>query len=216
MSLSAMLELLIKGFRISVSIFCLTLIFSLPLGLLVSFGASSSSALIRLPIKAYISVMRGTPLMLQLMVVYFGPYYLFGLTLFSSYRFTAAIIGFVVNYAAYFAEIYRGGMQAIPIGQYEAAQALGYTRSQTYVRIVLPQMIKTVLPSLTNEVITLVKDTSLASVLAVSEMFSSARKIASAQTTMLPFAFAGLLYYIFSFISEKIMKYFEKSLNYYN
>ncbi|MCR4723365.1 MAG: amino acid ABC transporter permease [Eubacteriales bacterium] len=216
MSLSAMLELLIRGFRISVSIFCLTLIFSLPLGLLVSFGASSSSALIRLPIKAYISVMRGTPLMLQLMVVYFGPYYLFGLTLFSSYRFTAAIIGFVVNYAAYFAEIYRGGMQAIPIGQYEAAQALGYTRSQTYVRIVLPQMIKTVLPSLTNEVITLVKDTSLASVLAVSEMFSSARKIASAQTTMLPFAFAGLLYYIFSFISEKIMKYFEKSLNYYN
>ena len=160
--------------------------------------------------------MRGTPLILQLMVVYFGPYYLFGLTLFSSYRFTAAIIGFVVNYAAYFAEIYRGGMQAIPIGQYEAAQALGYTRSQTYVRIVLPQMIKTVLPSLTNEVITLVKDTSLASVLAVSEMFSSARKIASAQTTMLPFAFAGLLYYIFSFISEKIMKYFEKSLNYYN
>ena len=122
----------------------------------------------------------------------------------------------MVNYAAYFAEIYRGGMQAIPPGQYEAAQALGYTRSQTYVRIVLPQMIKTVLPSLTNEVITLVKDTSLASVLAVSEMFSSARKIASAQTTMLPFAFAGLLYYIFSFISEKIMKYFEKSLDYYN
>ena len=216
MSLYAMLELLIKGFRISIGIFCLTLIFSLPLGLLVSFGASSSAAVIRLPIKAYISVTRGTPLMLQLMVVYFGPYYLFGLTLFPSYRFTAAIIGFVVNYAAYFAEIYRGGMQAIPPGQYEAAQALGYTRSQTYVRIVLPQMIKTVLPSLTNEVITLVKDTSLASVLAVSEMFSSARKIASAQTTMLPFAFAGLLYYIFSFISEKIMKYFEKSLDYYN
>ena len=216
MPVSAMLELLFKGFRISIEIFCLTLIISLPLGLLVSFGASSSAAVIRLPIKAYISVMRGTPLMLQLMVVYFGPYYLFGLTLFSSYRFIAAIIGFVVNYAAYFAEIYRGGMQSVPIGQYEAARALGYTRSQTYTRIVLPQMIKTVLPSLTNEVITLVKDTSLASVLAVSEMFSSARKIASAQTTMLPFAFAGLFYYIFSFIAEKIMKYIERSFEYYN
>ena len=159
--------------------------------------------------------MRGTPLMLQVMVVYFGPYYLLKLQISSTYRFTAVIIGFVLNYAAYFAEIYRGGIESMPVGQYEAAKLLGYSRTQTFFRIILPQVIKRILPSITNEVITLVKDTSLAFVVAVAEMFTIAKQIASAQTTMMPFVIAAVFYYVFNLIVAVVMQKVEKSMNYY-
>jgi polar amino acid transport system permease protein len=196
-------------------IFFLTLLFSLPLGLIVALGRLSKSKVLSSLIKVYISIMRGTPLMLQLMVVFFGPYYLLGIKIKASYRFTAVIIGFVLNYAAYFAEIYRGGIESIPKGQYEAAKLLGYSNSQTFIRIILPQVIKTVLPSVTNEVITLVKDTSLAFVIAVPEMFTEAKAIAAAQTTMMPFIVAGLFYYVFNFVVAFVMGRLEKSMNYY-
>ena len=159
--------------------------------------------------------MRGTPLMLQLMVVFFGPYYLFRINTGSGYRFAAVIIGFVINYAAYFAEIYRGGLEAIPKGQREAAQVLGYSRSRTFMTILLPQMIKRILPAITNEMITLVKDTSLAFAISYSEMFTLAKKIASSQTTLMPFVVAGVFYYVVNFLVALVMERCEKRLGYY-
>jgi polar amino acid transport system permease protein len=159
--------------------------------------------------------MRGTPLMLQLMVVYFGPYYLLGISLPKTYRFWAVIIGFGLNYAAYFAEIYRGGIESMPIGQYEAAKVLGYSKTQTLFRIILPQVFKRIIPSVTNEVITLVKDTSLAFVISVSEMFTVAKAVASAQTTMIPYVAAAIFYYVFNFIVATGMEKIEKKLSYY-
>ena len=153
--------------------------------------------------------------MLQLMVVYFGPYYLFGIRVGNGYRLWAAFIGFAVNYAAYFAEIYRSGIQSMPAGQYEAAKLLGYSRSQTFFRIILPQVIKRILPSVTNEVITLVKDTSLAFTISVLEMFSIAKALASSQTSMIPFVAAGLFYYIFNLVVAVVMEWIEKKLSYY-
>lgn len=199
----------------SVQIFVVTLVFSLPLGLVVAFGRMSANRVVRTIVKGYISVMRGTPLMLQLMVVYFGPYYIFGLKLGSGYRLWAALIGFVINYAAYFAEIYRSGIQSMPQGQYEAAKILGYSRGQTFFKIILPQVIKRILPSVTNEVITLVKDTSLAFTLSVMEMFSIAKMLAASQSNMIPFIAAGLFYYVFNLIVALAMEGLEKKLNYY-
>lgn len=217
MTVQTMLVLLGQGFLTTLSIFFLTLIGSLPLGLLVYFGKTSRIAPLRWAVNAYISIMRGTPLMLQLMVVYFGPNLLFGLTLPSNWRFTAVIIGFVINYAAYFAEIYRGGIESIPNGQYEAAEVLGYTRAQTFMKIILPQMIKHVMPSVTNEVITLVKDTSLAYVIGVVEMFTRAKQINAAPGGLGLWAFlaAGVIYYVFNFIVTVIMDQVEKKLSYY-
>ena len=151
-------------------------------------------------IKAYISIMRGTPLMLQLLLWYFGPFYLWGMNI-GNYKFTAIILGCSLNYAAYFAEIYRSGIESIPVGQYEAAQLLGYN--------------KIVLPSVTNEVITLVKDTSLVYSVSYIEMFALAKQIAAAQTTVIPFVIAGVFYYIFNFVVAWVMEWFEKKLNYY-
>ena len=158
----------------------------------------------------------GTPLMLQLMVVYFGPYYLFGMRISTGYRMTAVLIGFAINYAAYFAEIYRGGIEAIPVGQYEAAKVLGYSKGQTFFRIVFPQVCKHILPAVTNEIITLVKDTSLAFVLAVTEMFTMAKQIAAAQTSMVPYIAAGIFYYVFNLLVAMIMEKIEEKLNYYH
>lgn len=172
MTVSTMLSLLSEGFVTSLLIFVLTLLFSMPLGLAVMFGRRSRLTPLRGFIKAYISIMRGTPLMLQLMVVFYGPKLLLGVTVPGNWRFTAVIVAFVINYAAYFAEIYRGGIESIPRGQYEAAQVLGYTKAQTFFKIILPQMVKRVIPAVTNEVITLVKDTSLASVIGTVEMFT--------------------------------------------
>ena len=154
--------------------------------------------------------------MLQLMVVYFGPYYLFGVRIQSSYRFTAVIIGFALNYAAYFAEIFRSGIESMPKGQYEAARVLGYSRGQTFFKIIFPQVIKRILPPVTNEIITLVKDTSLAFVIAVGEMFTSAKAIAAAQTTMMPFVIAGIFYYVMNLVVAILMEQIEKKLSYYH
>lgn len=200
---------------VSIQIFLVTLIFSLPLGLLIAFGRMSRNSVISTLVKGYISIMRGTPLMLQLMVVYFGPYYLLGIKVTNSYRLWAAFIGFIVNYAAYFAEIYRSGIQSMPQGQYEAAKLLGYDKGQTFFKIIFPQMIKRILPSITNEVITLVKDTSLAFTISVLEMFSIAKALASSQTSMMPFVAAGLFYYIFNLIVAVMMDQAEKKLSYY-
>lgn len=215
MELSVLLTKLSEGMLVSIEIFFLTLLISLPLGLVIAFGRMSKNSLLRNMVKGYISIMRGTPLMLQLMVVYFGPYYLLGISLSKGYRFWAVIIGFGLNYAAYFAEIYRGGIESMPVGQYEAAQLLGYSKRQTFFRIILPQVIKRIIPPVTNEVITLVKDTSLAFVIAVSEMFTIAKAIASAQTTMTPFVVAAIFYYVFNFIVATTMEKVEHTLNYY-
>ena len=216
------LKLLGQGFGFSFGIFFFTIVFSLPLGLIVAAGKMSKIKTISAFFKVYVSVLRGTPLMLQLLLVYFGPYYLFGVTTGNiqigpfNYRFIASIIGFSLNYAAYFAEIFRGGIQSMPKGQYEAAQVLGFSKSQTYFKIILPQVVKRVLPSVGNEVITLVKDTSLAQVLAVTEMFTQASALASAQVSVMPFIVAGLFYYIMNFIIESILNFIEKSMKYYS
>lgn len=216
MTISNIIGQLSSGMLATCKIFTLTLIFSLPLGLLIAFGRMSKLGILRLITKIYISVMRGTPLMLQLLVVYFGPYYLFGIRLSTEYRFYATVIGFSINYAAYFAEIYRSGIETIPVGQREAAKVLGYSRAQTFCKIIFPQMIKRTIPPVTNEIITLVKDTSLAFVLAYAEMFTIAKQIAAAQTTIVPLFVAGAFYYIFNLIVAMVMEKLEKKLSYYN
>ena len=210
-----MLPQLIEGMGVSIQIFAVTLIFSLPLGLIVSFGRMSRNPVLSFVTKAYISIMRGTPLMLQLMMVYFGPYYIFKIRVTNDYRLWATFIAFTINYAAYFAEIYRSGIQSMPIGQYEAAKLLGYGKGQTFFKIILPQVIKRVLPSITNEVISLIKDTSLAFTISVLEMFTIAKQLASAQASMIPFIAAGLFYYIFNLLVALVMDRLEKKLSYY-
>ncbi len=206
---------LVNGIGATLAIFILTLLFSLPLGLLICAGRRSKIWAIRWIVKFYISVMRGTPLMLQLLVVFFGPFYLFGVSLSSSYRFYAVIIGFTLNYAAYFAEIYRSGIESIPSGQYEAAQVLGYSKFQTFMMIIFPQMVKRVMPPVTNEIITLVKDTSLAFVIAYTEMFTLAKQVAATNSSIMPLFIAGLFYYIFNYVVAFAMERIEKKLGYY-
>ena len=215
MTVSIMLSKLGEGMVVTLMLFAVTLLFSLPLGLLVSFGRMAKNVVIRTIFMAYISIMRGTPLLLQLMVIYFGPYYLFGITNSPSWKNSAVAIGFVLNYAAYFAEIYRGGIESMPKGQYEAAQILGYSKAQTFMRIILPQVIKIILPSITNETITLVKDTSLAFTIGIMEMFTISKALAASQTTMLPYVFAGIFYYVFNLIVAFLLELLEKKLNYY-
>ncbi len=206
---------LADGMLVSVQIFFCTLFFSLILGLFVALGRMSKYFIIRFPTKVFISVMRGTPLMLQLLVIYFGPWYLFGISISSSYKMTAVLIGFAINYAAYFAEIYRAGIEAIPVGQYEAAKLLGYNKVQTFIYIVMPQVIKRIVPPVANETITLVKDTSLAYTLSVIEMFTLTKQIAAAQANMMPFAVAGIFYYIFNLVVAVAFEHIEKKLSYY-
>ena len=217
MTISTMLTQLWGAFGTSVAIFALTLLGSLPLGLLVALGRRSRFKPLRWIITIYISIMRGTPLMLQLIVVYFGPSLLFGARVPGNWRFISAITAFVINYAAYFAEIYRGGIESIPRGQYEAAQVLGYTKGQTFFHIILPQVVKRILPSVTNEVITLVKDTSLASAIGVTEMFTLAKKITASPGSpgLVTLFAAGVFYYIFNGVMAYLMSALEKRLNYY-
>lgn len=204
-----------EGLLVSLGIFAITLLFSLPLGLLVAFGRMHKNPLISGIIKIYISFMRGTPLMLQLFMVYYGPYYIFKVSLHPGYRMTAVYIGFILNYAAYFAEIYRSGIQSMDRGQYEAAEILGYSKMQCFFRIILPQVWKKILPSITNEVISLVKDTSLAFSISVMEMFTQAKALSSSQGSMFPLIMAGVLYYIFNFVVAFIMEQMEKKMAYY-
>ena len=215
MNVTLVMQQLVGGMGASLLIFVLTLLFSMPLGLAVAFGRMSRFKPLQAVIKFFIAILRGTPLMLQLLVVFFGPYYMFGLTLPRSYRFIAVIIGFAINYAAYFAEIYRSGIESIPKGQYEAAAVLGYNKQQTFFKIIFPQMVKRVLPPVTNEVITLVKDTSLAFVLTYEEMFTVAKQIAAAQTTIMPLFVAGVFYFIFNAVVAFVMEGIEKKLSYY-
>ena len=215
-----MLSMLGSGMLTSLLIFCVTLLFSLPLGMLICLGRRSGSPVLRWVLRVYISVMRGTPLMLQLVVVYFAPYSLFGVSLGSlfggNYRIMAVLIGFVINYAAYFAEIYRAGLESIPAGQYEAAKVLGYSRPQTFMCIILPQLTRRVLPTVTNEVITLIKDTSLAYTVSVVEMFTVAKQISAAETDMTALFVAGLIYYVFNFAVAFGMERLERRMNTYS
>ncbi|MDR2036245.1 MAG: amino acid ABC transporter permease [Coriobacteriales bacterium] len=216
MSLETIIGLLAWGAWTSVQIFFFTLIGSLPLGLVVAFGRMSKFTPLRWLVRFYISVMRGTPLILQLFIVYFGPFYLFGVQMGQDYRFTATLIAFILNYAAYFAEIYRSGIESLPRGQYEAAAVLGYSRAQTFMRIIFPQVFKRIIPPLTNEVITLVKDTALAFTLGVAEMFTQARAIVSSQGNLIAFLIAGVFYYTFNALVAFLMERVEKAFAYYH
>lgn len=215
MTFGVMFETLSMGFLKTLGIFAWTLILSMPFGLVVYAGRNAKNKVISNIVKFYISVMRGTPLMLQLLVWYFAPYYIWGANI-GGWLYPSLVLGFMFNYAAYFAEIYRSGFEAIPVGQYEAARLLGYSKMQTTMKIVLPQVVKIVLPSVTNEIITLVKDTSLVFVVAYAEMFTLAKQIAAGQGTVLPLFVAGVYYYVFNLIVAFVMEKVEKKLNYYH
>ena len=203
------------GISSSLLLFVLTLIFSMPLGLLVCFGRMSKIKPLSMVFNFVISVLRGTPLMLQLVVVFFGPYYVFGMNVSNTWRVWAAIVGVCINNAADFGVIYRSGIQAIPKGQYEAAEVLGYTKTQTFCKIIFPQMVKHVLPPVTNEIITLTKDTSLAFVLAYAEMFTLAKQVAASDASIAPLFVAGLFYYVFNYVVAFVMERLERKLAYY-
>ena len=204
-----LLTQLATGFGTTLSIFAMTLVISLPLGLVVALGRMSRRKVISAPVSLYILVMRGTPLMLQLFAVYFFLPRLVG----PIPRLTATYIAFGLNYAAYFAEIYRGGIMSIPPGQYEAAQVLGFTKSQTFLRIILPQTVKRILLPVSNEVITLVKDTSLATAIAVSEMYLTAKNATSASGSVEPLFLAGVVYLLMNaavtFVFGRLIKRFD-------
>ena len=211
-----MFGMLVEGFGMSLQIFFLTLLGSIPLGVLVALARLSRFKPLAWLMAGYISLMRGTPLMLQMFAVFFAPYYVFGISTGTGYKFTACIIAFILNYAAYFAEIYRSGIQSMPRGQYEAAQVLGYSRPQTFFRIILPQVVKRILPAMGNEVITLVKDTSLAFSIGVAEMFTTAKALVASQRTMVPFVIAAALYWALCLVIEFVLRCLEKKMDYYH
>ena len=214
MSLLTMILKMSEGLGKTCAIFFLTLLFALPLGMVVALLRMSRSKIISSIMRFFITVLRGTPLMLQLLAVTYGPYYLFGATV-ARNKLIPVVIAFAINYAAYFAEIYRGGIESIPVGQYEAAEVLGYSKFQTFMRIILPQVIKRILPSVTNEVVTLVKDTSMAFTVSYQEMFTIGKQIANSQTSFMPFVVAGVFYYLFNAIVDYVMGRIEKRLDYY-
>jgi polar amino acid transport system permease protein len=211
-----MLGMLFQGYGTTLEIFAITLVLGVPLGIPIALGRLSRFKPLSLLMQLIISLLRGTPLMLQMFAVAFVPYYVFGISMGSGYTFVAVCIAFVINYAAYFAEIYRSGIQSIPRGQYEAAQVLGYSSRQTFFRIVLPQVIKRILPAMGNEVVTLVKDTSLAFSLGVLELFSQSRSIVNSQRDMVGFALAALFYWVTCLVIEFILRKLEKKLDYYH
>lgn len=214
MSLWTMILLMGEGFGRTGAIFFLTLIFSLPLGMVVALLRMSKSGIVSWITRFFISVLRGTPLMLQILAITYGPFYLFE-TPISRNKLIPVVIAFAINYAAYFAEIYRGGIESIPKGQYEAAQVLGYNRVQTFFLIILPQVIKRILPSVTNEIVTLVKDTSLAFTVSYAEMFTVGKQIANSQTSFTPFVVAGVFYFIANYLVAFVMEKIEESMRYY-
>ncbi len=203
-----------EGLGKTCAIFFLTLLFSLPLGMIVALLRGSRNKVISSVVRFCISVLRGTPLMLQLIAVTYGPYYLFNISV-SRNKLIPVVIAFSINYAAYFAEIYRSGIESIPVGQYEAAQVLGYSKAQTFMKIILPQVVRRILPSATNEIVTLVKDTSMAFTVSYQEMFTIGKEIANSQTSFIPFIVAGVFYYVFNAIVGFIMGKVEKSMSYY-
>ena len=211
-----MTGMLLTGFGTTLQIFLLTLVGAIPLGVPVALARMSKFAPLSWLARAYISVLRGTPLMLQMFAIYFAPYYVFGIQLTPDSKWQACIVAFILNYAAYFAEIYRSGIQSIPRGQYEAAEVLGYSRSQTFWRIVAPQVAKRIIPAMGNEIITLVKDTSLAFSIGVAEMFSTAKALVASQVSMVPFAIAAAFYWVFNFLVELALGAVEKKMDYYH
>lgn len=216
MDFVTMLSMLTEGFVVTLQIFACTLVGALPLGVLVALCRMSRFTVLSALTRVYISIMRGTPLMLQLMFIYFAPWYIFGIQLSTEWKFGATIVAFVLNYSAYFAEIYRSGIQSIPVGQREAAQVLGYSRAQTFMKIIMPQVIKRIIPAMGNEIIVLVKDTSLAFTIGVAELFTTARAIVSSQGVLTAFIVAAAFYWVFTFVVEAIIARIEKRLSYYH
>ena len=214
---------MLQGSVTSLEVFCLTLVFSLPLALFIMLGRMSKSKILSSITKIFLLVIRGTPLMLQLLVVYFAPSLLciyFNNTFGTNFRITwprflAANVALIINYAAYFAEIYRGGFESIPRGQHEAAKVLGYTKNQTFFYIILPQVVKRILPSMGNEVITLVKDTALVQVIGVSELLRVAQETQSRLFSFMPLLIAGVFYLLMNYFVERIFSFIEKKLSYY-
>lgn len=220
MTLLTMIVKMGEGLSKTCAIFSLTLLFSLPLGMVVALLRMSKNWLVSSVTRFFISILRGTPLMLQLLAVTYGPYYITKSLDFISIsvarnKLIPVVIAFSINYAAYFAEIYRGGIESMPVGQYEAAEVLGYTKMQTFFKIILPQVVKRILPSVTNEVITLVKDTSMAFTVSYQEMFTIGKQIANSQTSFLPFVVAGVFYFVFNAVVDFGMGKAEKALDYY-
>ena len=214
MDLVTMIITMSSGFGKTCAIFFLTLLFSLPLGMVIAFLRMSKSKIVSNVTRFVISVLRGTPLMLQLIAVTYGPFYLFDLPV-SRNKLIPVVIAFSINYAAYFAEIYRSGIESMPVGQYEAADILGYKKIQTFFHIILPQVIKRIMPSITNEVVTLVKDTSMAFTVSYQELFTIGKQIANSETSFMPFVVAGVFYFVFNAIVDYAMGKVEKSMNYY-
>ena len=202
---------LLSGSVVSLEVFFLTLIMSLPLGFLVALGRMSKVKVVRVLVDTYIQIMRGTPLLLQLLFFYFAPFYIFNSSL---PRFASAILAFVLNYAAYFGEIYRSGLQALDVGQKEAAKVLGFAKSYTFFHIVLPQVVKNVLPSVGNEVVTLVKDTALASTIGVVELFRLAQTASSREFSTMPIFIAGVFYFIMNYLVSRVFDILESKMQY--
>ena len=211
--MTKLLSLMLKGSIMNIKIFALTLLFALPLGFIVAKGRMSKLWPVKTLVNIYIQIMRGTPLILQLIFVYFAPYYIFGV---SYDRFTAVIIAFVINYAAYFAEIYRSGLQAIDKGQYEASRVLGFNKIYTFFHIILPQVFKIILPALAGEVITLVKDTALAQTIGVAELFRAAQNAASREFSTMPIFIAGVFFFVMNYLVSKFFNKVEDKMNYYD
>ena len=211
-----MTGMLLTGFGTTLQIFALTLVGAIPLGIPVALARMSRVRPLSWLARIFISIMRGTPLMLQMFAIYFCPYYVFGIELTPNSKWQACVVAFIINYAAYFAEIYRSGIQSIPRGQYEAAEMLGYSHAQTFWRIIAPQVAKRIVPAMGNEIITLVKDTSLAFSIGVAEMFSTAKALVASQVSMVPFAIAAAFYWVFNFLVELLLGAVEKRMDYYH
>ena len=204
---------LLEGLATTVKLFALTLLISLPLGLVISFGSMSRSKILRYPVKTLVWVVRGSPPMIQMLIVFYGPGLLFGWETLP--RFTAALVAFALNYACYFSEIYRGGIEAIPKGQYEAGQVLGMTKSQIFFRVVLLQVIKRIVPPMSNEIITLVKDTSLARIIAVYELIWNGQTFIKSAGIIWPLFYTTAFYLIFNGALTLLFGYIEKKLDFF-
>ena len=214
MTLLTMIVKMGEGLSKTCAIFSLTLLFSLPLGMVVALLRMSKNWLVSNVTRFFISILRGTPLMLQLLAVTYGPYYLWDVPV-ARNKLIPVVIAFAINYAAYFAEIYRGGIESMPVGQYEAAEVLGYTKAQTFIHIILPQVFKRVIPAVTNEVITLVKDTSMAFTVSYQEMFTIGKQISNSEASFVPFLVAGVFYFVFNAVVDFVMGRIEKRMSYY-
>ena len=211
--MSVILGRLSGAFLLNCELFALTLLFALPLGLVVAFGSMSRFKPLRWLVRTFVWVIRGTPLMLQCIIVFYGPGLIFNATALP--RMTAVLIAFIINYSAYFSEIYRGGIESIPRGQYEAGQVLGMTRGQIFRHVILAQVVKRIVPPMSNEIITLVKDTSLARIIAVREIIMEAQSFISTYALIWPLFYSGAFYLSFNGLLTLLFGWIEKKLSYY-